>query len=121
MGLDMYAFATKKYIPDTAPAEMELGGVPFAYWRKHPNLHGWMERLYRSKGGTDEFNVVKVALTEKDINDLEVAVSDGKLPDTSGFFFGESSAEDKWDDITFIRHARQALEDGLNVYYTSWW
>ena len=22
-----------------------------AYWRKHPNLHGWMEDLYYKKGG----------------------------------------------------------------------
>ena len=23
------------------------------YWRKHPNLQGWMENLYREKGGQD--------------------------------------------------------------------
>ena len=27
-----------------------------AYWRKHPNLHGWMHRLWESKGNSGTFN-----------------------------------------------------------------
>jgi hypothetical protein len=30
------------------------------YWRKHPNLHGWMEQHYREKGDSAKsFNCVK--------------------------------------------------------------
>jgi hypothetical protein len=32
------------------------------YWRKHPDLHGWMEKLCRAKGGKfDDFNLAPVA------------------------------------------------------------
>ena len=34
------------------------------YWRKHPDLHGWMRALYYAKGGTDQqFNCVNVMLS----------------------------------------------------------
>ena len=38
--------------------------IELHYWRKHPNLHGWMESLYYEKGGTaDNFNCVNLQLT----------------------------------------------------------
>ena len=56
------------------------------YWRKHPNLHGWMQDLYYAKGGTAEsFNCVPVQLTAEDLDRLETAVRTGTLPDTTGF------------------------------------
>ncbi len=31
------------------------------YWRKHPELHGWMEKLYRETGGAAQsFNCVRM-------------------------------------------------------------
>jgi hypothetical protein len=50
MGLDMYALTTSENIPAVNfkdPKDIE----ELYYWRKHPNLHGWMEALYRLKGG----------------------------------------------------------------------
>jgi hypothetical protein len=45
MGLDMYAYsATEEYNHTSESNSREL-----AYWRKHPNLHGWMHQLWRSK------------------------------------------------------------------------
>ena len=65
------------------------------YWRKHPNLHGWMQKLYYEKGGKDEiFNCVPVALTGQDLDRLEADVKDGELPLTAGFFFGESDGSE---------------------------
>lgn len=129
MGLDMNAYATD-YKP-AQPVDFELPDATtsnnaireeLAYWRKHPNLHGWMEQLYRSKGGTaDDFNCVNVALTAEDINQLEWAVMNDELPHTDGFFFGASQPEDKADDLKFIAAARKALADGKTVFYTSWW
>ena len=29
--------------------DQEVTARELAYWRKHPNLHGWMERLAESK------------------------------------------------------------------------
>jgi hypothetical protein len=38
-----------------SPGDFEPGASrELAYWRKHPSLHGWMEHLFRAKGGTAE-------------------------------------------------------------------
>lgn len=120
MGLDMYAYQTRAQVADHGFPIPE-DAVEIHYWRKHPNLHGWMEQLYRAKGGTDTFNVTGVRLTEDDINALAEAVQNDRLPDTIGFFFGVSQPEDKELDLQFIEAARQALRDGYTVFYTSWW
>jgi hypothetical protein len=122
MGLDMYAFTR----PDALPAFVDFAQLPtdieLHYWRKHPNLHGWMERLYREMGDTDlDFNCVNLALFAEDIDRLEEDVRAGVLPLTSGFFFGESDGTEIDDDLAFITKAREALSAGAAVYYTSWW
>lgn len=121
MGLDMYAFITSKPIRQVdfrRPRDSEQ----IATWRKHPNLHGWMEDLYRSRGGKAScFNTVNLALSAADIDELERVVLADELPFTEGFFFGESTPEDKKDDLAFIARARQCLALGKSVFYTSWW
>ena len=123
MGLDQYAYSVD---PRLVEGEVDFK-VPdgsarqIAYWRKHPDLQGWMEELYRAKGGVEEFNCVPVRLESEDLDALEEAVRDGDLPRTSGFFFGESSDDDADDDLRFIRDARAELAEGRAVYYTSWW
>ena len=93
-----------------------------AYWRKHPNLHGWMEQLYRKKGGNDpSFNGDTVLLTEEDIDNLKIAVLTRSLPSTSGFFFGESKQEINFADLEFIEKAKQAIKEGYTIYYDSSW
>lgn len=120
MGLDMYAYTTRTPIADYGFKKPD-DSVEIQYWRKHPNLHGWMETLYRRKGGTGEFNCVTVRLDEADIERLEDAVRNNQLPYTIGLFFGASQPEDIDDDLRFLRAARQALKDGYGVFYTSWW
>ena len=54
MGLDMYAFSVKKEnVIDTFHIKPDNKYL-LHYWRKHPNLHGWFENLYYSKGGKVE-------------------------------------------------------------------
>lgn len=94
-----------------------------AYWRKHPNLHGWMERLAESKGlEYDSFNGVEMELTHEDLDELERAVVQGQLPATQGFFFG-NDADDHYreHDLEFIKNARAELFFGLKVFYNSSW
>ena len=126
MGLDMYAFSTKAK-PKT---EVDFETKNFepqdevAYWRKHPNLHGWMQNLYDMKGGTSsDFNGDCVVLDSEDLDNLEQDIKDGNLPDTSGFFFGESSNgdEENENDLLFVTKAREAISEGKTIYYTSWW
>lgn len=128
MGLDMYAYAVRNR-PETPvdfylTQEVETRDPPrdVFYWRKHPNLHGWMERLYREKGGKEEdFNLVNVILDPADLDRLEADVRADALPQTTGFFFGASHPDDKKDDLDFIGKARDLIKGGWTVYYTSWW
>ncbi len=122
MGLDMYAFATAEK-PVTEVDFCKAGEVrEVHYWRKHPNLHGWMHKLYDEKGGGDpEFNGAPVVLTPEDLDRLEVVIQEDALPPTAGFFFGASDGREKDDDLAFIAKAREAIAAGYTVYYDSWW
>ena len=128
MGLDMYAFsvAQKDALGDfeVTPYEDEGRDVEeIAYWRKFNALHGWMEELYREKGGTDTFNCVKLRLTEQDLIALNKTIADGMLKPTEGFFFGtqEVYPEDVQDALKFIGTAMAEIARGRVVYYDSWW
>ena len=140
MGLDQYAYA-RRGTPETERQEFEYlddqgikqtqtevsviytDQVELAYWRKHPNLQGWMEDLYRSKGGEDEqFNCVDVELTLEDLEQLEQDIKDEALPETQGFFFGSDSDNYyREGDLQFISDARRHIKQGYKIVYTSWW
>jgi len=129
MGLDMYAWRVKAEdaISDFEIARNEEDSTKVEemfYWRKHHDLHGWMERLYRAKGGTKEsFNCVPVQLSMADLNALENDVLNNLLPETQGFFFGTNPPDDysKNQDMEFIGKAKVAIAAGDAVYYDSWW
>lgn len=134
MGLDQYAYKIKKnLIADEIDIKLynEEGElvVPekdldrdFFYWRKHHDLQGWMEDLYYGRGGSREFNCVCIKLSEADLNNLEIAVLDAKLPHTEGFFFGSGNTKGYvGDDLKFIRKARKAISEGYDILYSSWW
>ena len=93
-----------------------------AYWRKHPNLHGWMQQLWESQGNSGDFNGDELELTYDDLERLELDVIAGTLPGTSGFFFG-NDADDHYrkEDLEFIKNARAELFMGLKVFYNSSW
>ena len=98
-----------------------------AYWRKHPNLQGWMEQLWRSKLGEfpgGSFNNIELELTWDDVDRLEKDIKKNKLAKlrTTGFFFGEPS--DKYykaHDLEFCKNAKAELFLGLKVFYNSSW
>jgi hypothetical protein len=130
MGLDMYAFRVKAedVIDDFNVRDDSMGRKEpleeLAYWRKHHDLHGWMEKLYRNKGGDKEsFNCVPVRLTELDLDALQFDLLNDALPETQGFFFGTNppDLESLEEDLEFIQKARDAIKEGAAVYYDSWW
>ena len=150
MGLDMYAYTASRagqYDEWWEGAELNLETKEFenpnlskpaeiAYWRKHPNLHGWMEQLWREKHYTtqpsdasepvdpdsDTFNGIELELSREDIDRLEQDIIEGNLPSTSGFFFGSDSDEYyRPQDLEFVRQARVDLFLGLRVFYNSSW
>lgn len=136
MGLDMYAYSCDAKDIGDQQVDIKITDeegnyiIPsffreFGYWRKFNNLHGWMEQLYRNKGGTDpSFNCVVVRLMPEDIDILESMASLKALPPTQGFFFGgqeEFSDEDKQDVLAFVHKCRDAFKDGKAILYDSWW
>ena len=150
MGLDMYAYVAtregqqrdyyegaewnddaKDYVNTKVNKPREI-----AYWRKHPNLHGWMEQLWRDKkylvqttdasapvqSDSDTFNGIEMELTAEDLDELERAVTHRQLPPTSGFFFGNDADQLYYDrDLAFVKAARTEMFMGLKVFYNSSW
>lgn len=128
MGLDQYAYAAAK-------ADSWDNSRQIAYWRKHPNLQGWMEQLWMIKNpGHDfnqqdnswgsDFNGVELELTWDDLNQLEQDIQSGKMAslETTGFFFGQASDDYyKEQDLEFVRKAKAELFVGLKVFYNSSW
>ena len=124
MGLDQYGVKSKVSSDRFNTENHER----FFYWRKNPDLHGWMEELWEQKNedfvvnNPDvQFNTVYLELTDDDLNDLESANESETLPETTGFFFGTSDASDKESNRSFIETARQAIKDEYRIYYYSWW
>jgi hypothetical protein len=137
MGLDMHAYRMKFTPTKEVDFSEEIFGrddrgeldyenpivvaKEIAYWRKHPDLHGWMENLYREKGGREKsFNGDLVVLTLADLDRLEEDILRKNLPKTSGFFFGESG-EISLKDLEFVLEARKAIQEGDTVFYDSSW
>jgi hypothetical protein len=134
MGLDMYAYTaaragqqnefyeTGDYVDGDFVNTKVTKPVELAYWRKHPNLHGWMHQLWESRGNEGSFNGDELELTAEDLDALEQAVTHGQLPTTGGFFFGNPCDEHyREQDLEFIKNARAELFMGLKVFYNSSW
>jgi hypothetical protein len=126
MGLDMYAFIVDADKVGDKVTDVALGddAMQISYWRKFNALHGWMEDLYRLKGGSKaSFNCTTVRLTDNDLDRLEIDIGNNKLIPVNGFFFGaqEIYPEDLESVATFVKVAMQALADGKAVFYDSWW
>ena len=141
MGLDMYAYVAARagqqaefyegseWDPDHKEHRNPNVNRPreIAYWRKHPNLHGWMARLWLAREGNelrelDNFNGIELELDADDLDLLEHVVKERELPGTSGFFFG-NDADDYYytDDLKFIQMARAEMFLGFKVFYNSSW
>ena len=127
MGLDQYVQLCKSEEAPAADVDFDApeGAGELHYWRKHPNMHGWMAKLYKRKGGQEDEHefCTAVKLTRADLLELKQVVMDKKLPTTRGFFFGEdeNSDEEMDGDLDFIATAMRALEAGYVVFYTSSW
>jgi len=140
MGLDQYAYVAAKagtydeYYSDENYEKEDDDPTKFrkptelTYWRKHPNLQGWMERLWLSKNSSNpplenhNFNNIELELSWEDLDMLEADVKAGNLPITGGFFFGENRDDEYKDqDLEFIKKAKAEVFLGLKVFYNSSW
>jgi hypothetical protein len=121
MGLDQYAYIASK--ANTAWDDENRQEV--AYWRKHPNLQGWMEKLAEAKGlQYESFNGVELELVWEDIDRLEKDIKSGAVSKlkTQGFFFGNpSDSHYRKQDLEFCVNAKAELFLGRKVFYNSSW
>jgi hypothetical protein len=135
MGLDMYAYSAaneKQYDEywENGYWETDTNGFvskitkpkELAYWRKHPNLHGWFRQEWESLGNTGDFNGDQLEIDWAMLERLEYDIINGELPGTSGFFFGNNADADYYEqDLEFVKQARAELFLGLRVFYNSSW
>ena len=121
MGLDQYAYLASKADTDYDDTSRQ----EIAYWRKHPNLQGWMENLFYEKGGDcNTFNGVELELTWDDVDKLEKDIRSGVIAkmDTKGFFFGDPSDDYYYEkDLQFCVDAKAECFLGRKVFYNSSW
>ena len=116
MGLDMYVFSSEK--------------EEICYWRKEPAIHKWFQNLADTKGiEYESFNGIQVPLTREDILKLSKDICSLNLDlDASGFFFG-SNANMSDSDILYFKSGNlskciamlEAIDEGKEIYYDSWW
>lgn len=131
MGLDMYLNG-KKFIwtnwdkPELNPTEdgFELREkiLRLGYWRKHPNLHGYIVNTFA--GGEDDCR--EIDLDAGDIRQIIQVIRGKKLPHTEGFFFGASDGSEDDESIEILERAiawLETKEDGVSrsvAYRASW-
>lgn len=121
MGLDQYAYYTKKEnaIDDEHFKGYEDVQCEDFYWRKNQPLQNWMRNLWMKKtGNTDpwEFNCVLLRLSEEDIKALRADIENGVLDTIS-----KSKYYDKERDLQFCDEAEQRFAKGYAIYYEPWW
>ena len=129
MGLDMYLtghlFTRSMKKPNKGSRERgEKKGelIDLGYWRKHPNLHGYIVQTFA--GGKDECQ--EIDLSAESIREILAAIEVDELPETTGFFFGVSDGTEKDDDLKIFRNAlawQEAKDDEArrSIYYQASW
>ena len=126
MGLDMY-LKGEKFAQFNKPRQedgfnissiiLELG-----YWRKHPNLHGFIVEQFAN--GVDTCQ--RINLTADNVRQIIKAIKKRSLPHTEGFFFGTSDPSDDQSSIEILEKALKWLETeddrfDREIYYQASW
>lgn len=109
MGLDMY-LTGKRYFHNRQRQRGERKSEQYdlGYWRKHSNLHGFIVDTFAD--GVDECQEIDMSADR--IRLVIQAIQDRALPETTGFFFGTSSAtaEQFAHDVRIFEGALKWLE-----------
>jgi hypothetical protein len=147
MGLDMYLNARKsiyqrEWAPEGEPVPevkkidgMKITGYEMqaAYWRKHPDLHGFIVANCEpadptGRGERDRCD--EIPLTADQLRVIAAAIRYKRLPKTTGFFFGDSDwhkDEAEKDAKTFetlaawLEAADTRNYESRNAYYQASW
>jgi hypothetical protein len=128
MGLDMYLNGERYFMdgPPPPPGKPAFKAEIYqlGYWRKHPNLHGYIVQEFAD--GKDECQ--KIPLGEDELIQIMDAVKANELPHTTGFFFAvsEGTAEERQEDLSILQTALEWLrtkDEGIwrSVCYQASW
>lgn len=133
MGLDMYLHGNKYHWTDWQKPpdqrrpmedgfELSEKTLQLGYWRKHPNLHGYIVQTFAHNID----NCEPIDLSADDLQKIIDAVARNALPYTEGFFFGVSDGTERDEDIRIFTAALEWLrtkETGVSraVYYRASW
>jgi hypothetical protein len=116
MGLDMYLTGRKYFWSNYHTGADERRedehkvrsmDIDLGYWRKHPDLHGYIVKTF-AKNGIDDCE--EIELSADNIRDIIRAIKAKALPKTSGFFFGESDGSEYDEDLKILNEALTWLE-----------
>jgi hypothetical protein len=117
MGLDQYLRAQEAHGSESE----EIG-----YWRKHPDLHCFIESLWRERNPDQQgdFNCASVLLTEEDILKIiecSKRGSFGEFDGSTGFFFGSTYEEHHQKTVEMMELALKLCRKGKRILYSAWW
>ena len=127
MGLDMYLDGRRFFMKDKKDEDgydIKTMNVELGYWRKHPNLHGYIVDQFAD--GEDDCRPIELSV--ENIQQIADAVANKKLEKTEGFFFGISDESDERinEDLKIMGQAIAWLskkEEGefrSVIYQASW-
>lgn len=78
--------------------------VELGYWRKHPDLHGYIVRQFND--GDDDCREIELDVDA--INQIMITIMAEQLPHTEGFFFGGSPSKKNESAQTEIDEQKEA-------------
>lgn len=118
MGLDMLSYSVEHNRNNTL-FEIHAPKTEIFHWNMHFDLHEYLERIFDSHGGDQEFNGIPLRLSLDDLALLEnIIVDNSKWKEE---FSDEYTTKHAEQDLKFIDKAKLAIANGCDVYYLSWY
>lgn len=129
MGLDMYLTAEVYHQRavcvdiDDKPYGLKIEQFHAGYWRKHPNLHGFIVKAFAN----DMDNCQCIYLTEENLEEIIRSIKEKELPHTEGFFFGQSDGSEDEESIFIFEKVlawlreEPAPDTSRYVFYRASW
>ena len=118
MGLDQNFMAVAKDGGDD---------VEIYYFRKVARLEMFFaDKWFKENPEEREFNMEEYIVSAEDLDELESLISKGDLEWGGGFFFGNEPVGEALEHeneciLEAVSMVRKALNNGTEVYYTSFW
>lgn len=138
MGLDMCLRGRVNNYKQNEEFRLNIEGAPpyadrvefdLGYWRKQPDLHGFIVKNFTFSG---EDTCEPITLSEDDLHKIIKAVKEDNLPATDGFFFGEHDYSEEmkedtlgmlYDAVRFLKVGDEKPTEGVYravIYQASW-